>query len=82
VWRDMESNSLAAAADAAGKLRQNVEAPVQALWEELPGMTQQKLARWKEQHEEEDSELRMMEQLSRASGSRPDTSTSGRSVDS
>ncbi|MBA2337297.1 MAG: phage portal protein [Acidimicrobiia bacterium] len=46
-WRDMESRSLAQTADALGKLAQMLGVPVEALWERVPGVTQQDVERWK-----------------------------------
>ncbi len=40
-WRDMESRSLAQAADALGKIAQMLEVPVEVLWRKIPGWTQQ-----------------------------------------
>lgn len=40
-WRDMKPQSLAQAADALGKLAQMLGVPVEALWEKIPGWTQQ-----------------------------------------
>lgn len=70
VWRDMESRALSQTADALGKLAEQVAVPRQALWEEIPGMTQQKLNRWTEMTESEDYEKQMLETVSRASGTR------------
>lgn len=47
-WRDMESRSLAQAADALGKLAQMLSVPVELLWEKIPGWTQQDVERAKE----------------------------------
>lgn len=74
VWRDMESRALSQTADALGKLADQVGVPRRALWEEVPGMTQQKLDRWLEMTEEEDYEKQMAEGLSRA-GSAGSTSS-------
>lgn len=46
-WRDMESRSLAQAADALGKLAQMLQVPVEMLWEKIPGWTQQDVDRAK-----------------------------------
>jgi len=53
-WRDMESRSLAQTADALGKLAQMLGVPPQALWERIPGVTQQDLEAWKTLAEEAD----------------------------
>lgn len=46
-WRDMESRSLAQVADALGKMAQMLGVPPEALWERIPGVTQQDVDRWK-----------------------------------
>lgn len=45
VWRN-EERSLAQAADALGKLSEMLGVPPQALWERIPGTTQQDIERW------------------------------------
>lgn len=47
-WRDVESRSLAQAADALGKLAQMLGVPVELLWEKIPGWTQQDVERAKD----------------------------------
>lgn len=47
-WRDMESRSMAQAADALGKIATMLGFPVELLWEKLPGVTQQDIERAKE----------------------------------
>jgi hypothetical protein len=46
VWRDTGSRSLAADADALGKLAVSLGIPQRGLWEKVPGVTDQDLARW------------------------------------
>lgn len=46
VWRDTGSKSLAADADALGKLAVSLEIPKRGLWEKVPGVTDQDLAQW------------------------------------
>jgi hypothetical protein len=46
-WRDTEARSLAQTVDALGKLAQMLEVPVEALWEQVPGITQEDVAYWK-----------------------------------
>jgi hypothetical protein len=46
-WRDTESRSLAQTVDALGKLAQMLGVPVEALWERIPGMTQQDVESWR-----------------------------------
>lgn len=47
-WRDMEARSLAQTADALGKLVQMLGVPAEALWERVPGVSQQEVDAWKE----------------------------------
>ena len=46
VWRDTESRSLAQVADALGKLAGQLGIPARALWEKVPGVTDQDLTSW------------------------------------
>lgn len=46
VWRDTESRSLAQVADALGKLASQLGIPARALWEKVPGVTDQDLDAW------------------------------------
>lgn len=48
-WRDTEPRSIAQQVDALGKLATMLQVPVQALWEEVPGMTGGTLQRWRMQ---------------------------------
>ena len=48
VWRDTTPRSLAQIADALGKLATLLEIPAEALWERIPGVTDQDIARWRE----------------------------------
>lgn len=54
VWRDTTPRSLAQTADALGKLAQMLEIPPEALWELIPGVTDQDIARWKDMRSEGD----------------------------
>jgi hypothetical protein len=54
-WRDTESRSLAQTADALGKLAQMLGVPPRALWEKVPGVTQDDLLRWETLAAEDDS---------------------------
>ena len=47
VWRDTEARSLAQTVDALGKLTQMLGVPAEELWQLIPGVTQQDVARWK-----------------------------------
>jgi hypothetical protein len=46
-WRDTEPRSIAQQVDALGKLATMLQVPVQALWEDVPGMTGGTLQRWR-----------------------------------
>lgn len=47
IWRDTEARSLAAAADALGKMKTMLEVPAEATWEMLPGVTPFQIRQWK-----------------------------------
>jgi hypothetical protein len=47
IWRDTEARSLAATADAFGKLATMLGVPIEALWEKLPGVTTADVTAWK-----------------------------------
>lgn len=51
-WRNTEARSMAATADALGKLAQMLGVPPRALWELVPGVTPEMVARWTEMAEE------------------------------
>lgn len=53
-WRDTESRSLSQAADALGKMAQQLKIPVEALWERVPGVTQTDVERWKQLASDDD----------------------------
>jgi hypothetical protein len=46
-WADTEARSFAATVDGLGKLAQMLGVPPQALWERVPGVTQQDVEEWK-----------------------------------
>ena len=48
IWRDIDSHSLAAVADALGKISDQLGVPGEALWERIPGVTQVDVERWKQ----------------------------------
>lgn len=54
VWRDTTPRSLAQVADALGKLATQLGIPPEALWEKIPGVTDQDIDRWKEMRSEAD----------------------------
>lgn len=72
-WRDMESRSLAQAADALGKLATMLGVPVEVLWEKIPGWTQQDVDRAKSLREQGDPLGQLLNQL--GTGGEPATDT-------
>lgn len=67
-WRDMESRSLAQTADALGKLVQMLGVPAEALWERVPGVTQDEIESWKTLASESDSIANLAALLDRQMG--------------
>lgn len=53
-WRDTEARSLSATVDALGKVAQMLQVPVEALWEKIPGVTDQDVLYWKSLREATD----------------------------
>jgi hypothetical protein len=53
-WRDTEARSLAQTVDALGKMAQMLSVPVEALWEKIPGITEQDVTYWKSIKDETD----------------------------
>ncbi|MGZ2360737.1 phage portal protein [Streptomyces sp. 372A] len=68
IWRDMESRSLAQAADALGKLREQLGIPARGLWRRVPGVTQTEYEDWAEMAEDEDSVHQLSTAITRATG--------------
>ncbi|EFL15332.1 phage portal protein [Streptomyces sp. C] len=68
LWRDMEQRSLAQAADALGKLREQLGIPAKGLWKRVPNVTQTELDEWDDLADEEDSVGQLASALSRATG--------------
>ncbi len=66
IWRDMEQRSLAQAADALGKLKEQLGIPARGLWKRVPNVTQTELSDWERLHEEDEPELAMSAALRRA----------------
>ncbi|MFC9736680.1 phage portal protein [Streptomyces noursei] len=71
IWRDMESRSLAQAADALGKLREQLGIPARGLWRRVPGVTQTELEDWERAAEEDDSVGQLATALTRATPETP-----------
>lgn len=53
IWRDLESRSLAQAADALGKMAESLGIPVIGLWERIPGVTKNEIEHWLDLKSEE-----------------------------
>ena len=51
IWRDPATPTVAQAADALGKFAQSLEIPPQALWDKVPGVTQEEVKRWRAEAE-------------------------------
>jgi hypothetical protein len=64
-WRDTEARSLAATTDALIKQAQGLMVPYEALWEKIPGVTQQDVARWKEMIKADDGIAALMADIER-----------------
>ncbi|MEU9126591.1 phage portal protein [Kitasatospora sp. NPDC048540] len=69
IWRDVESRSLAQAADALGKLREQLGIPARGLWKRVPGVTQTEYEDWEQMAEEDDSVGQLASALTRATPS-------------
>ncbi|MFF3249728.1 phage portal protein [Actinacidiphila glaucinigra] len=70
-WRDMESRSLAQAADALGKLADQLGIPKRGLWKRVPGVTQTEYEDWEQMAEEDDSVGQLAAAMTRATPSAP-----------
>ncbi|TCC20012.1 phage portal protein [Kribbella sindirgiensis] len=68
IWRDMEQRSLAQAADALGKLKEQLGIPGRGLWPRVPGATAGEIAYWEQVASEEQPELELSQRLSSSSG--------------
>ncbi|MGW7434714.1 phage portal protein [Streptomyces sp. NPDC054849] len=68
-WRDMESRSLAQAADALGKLAEQLGIPKRGLWKRVPGVTQSEYEDWLDMAEDDDSVGQLASALTRATPS-------------
>lgn len=70
-WADTDPRSLAAVADALGKMAEMLDVPPIALWEEIPDMTPGKLLRWKALKKEWDAmhpEVEMIQKITDMGG--------------
>lgn len=76
-WRDTEARSLAATVDALGKLTQMLGVPAQALWERVPGVSQQDVEAWKTLAASGDAFAQLTEMLASQSEPAPFTPQPG-----
>ena len=70
LWRDMESKSMAQAADALGKLQVSLGIPARGLWARVPGVTQPEMEEWERLVEEQDAAGTMAAAIKRATPDR------------
>ena len=64
-WRDTEARSFAAVVDGLAKLADSLEIPKEALWERIPDVTDQDIARWRELRREGDALASLFEDIDR-----------------
>jgi hypothetical protein len=81
VWRDTEPRSIAQQVDALGKLATMLQIPVQALWEEVPGVTGGTLQRWRTEAARQRFDLARRALSERVPGAQPG-GTPGANVES
>lgn len=79
VWRDTTPRSLAQVADALGKLATQLGIPRRALWERIPGVTDQDIARWEAMTDEQDL-LAELSSMINAPAARAATAAAGAEV--
>ena len=70
-WRDTEARSLAQTVDALGKIAQMLQVPVEALWEKIPGITDQDVERWKALRDSTDVLGALVGEVQRQTGTAP-----------
>lgn len=66
VWRDTRVRSLSEAADALGKLANELGVPRRSLWSRVPGVAQQELRQWEKRADAEDEISRAVSTLAGA----------------
>lgn len=66
MWADIESRSLAQAADALGKIAQQLKVPVEMLWDQIPGIAKTTADDWRRYAQEHPSaDVQVAQALSR-----------------
>ncbi|WVX87991.1 portal protein [Arthrobacter phage TforTroy] len=68
-WRDTEARSLAQTVDALGKIAQMLQVPVEALWEKIPGVTDQDVEYWQSLRATTDPLGELVAEVQRQTGS-------------
>ena len=76
-WRDTEARSMAQTVDALGKMAQMLQIPVEALWEKVPGVTDQDVIYWKSLREDGDVVGEILGELTRQTNSGNAEATAG-----
>jgi SPP1 Gp6-like portal protein len=71
VWRDTSARAFGALVDGLGKLAAQLQIPVEALWERIPGVTLQEIRRWKKLREEGDAMAELTATLDRQAAGTP-----------
>jgi len=75
-WRDTEARSLAQTVDALGVMAQTLQVPVEALWEKIPGITDQDVTYWKSLRESGDVMGELVAQITRQTTPPPEETPS------
>lgn len=74
-WRDTEARSLAQTVDALGKMAQMLSVPVEALWEKIPGITDQDVTYWRSIKDSTDVLGGIVQTLQKQTGTTPGPAT-------
>lgn len=82
IWRDQNNSSLAQAADAYGKLAEQLGIPRRGLWNRVPNVTANELAEWEELYEKENPETALADGARRSTSSTRPTFRLSDEVDS
>lgn len=65
VWRNTDPRSLSSTVDALGKMVQMLGVPPDEVWQMVPGVTQQDVARWREKADSADPFVALQQELER-----------------
>ncbi|MGP3940516.1 phage portal protein [Streptomyces sp. 6N106] len=72
TWADFESRSLAQTVDALGKAVQMLQVPARAMWSRIPGVTDKDVEEWAQIAEEDNSEARLANAVTKAMAPAPE----------